>query len=124
MTEPMTNSPTMDELREAMARAIIGPHNPVPENSPYTLEHLREVRWRQSTEAERKRAIWRATAALTAIREAGCAVVPREPSDVMIEKGADAFADEFGTAPFDRQDDMGSAVNIYRAMLAASEVTG
>lgn len=120
----MTKSATMDELREAMAKAV------APElmrlfdgEAPHRTE--RPDYWRihvSDKDKEQVRSLM--AAALTAIREAGCAVVPREPSDVMIEKGADAFADEFGTAPFDRQDDMGSAVNIYRAMLAASEVTG
>ncbi len=36
-----------------IARAIEGPHRPVPEGSRFTLEELRDVRWNRLTEQER-----------------------------------------------------------------------
>lgn len=51
---------------EAVAKAILGPRNPVPNNSGFTLEYLREHRWKSATEHERRDAMW---AAISAIAE-------------------------------------------------------
>lgn len=42
-----------DELIERCAKAIEGPHCPVPPDIPYTLEELREVRWEACSDQER-----------------------------------------------------------------------
>lgn len=44
----------------------------------------------------------------------------REPSEILVEAGADAFADEYGSAPLDPSDDKAAAVAIYRAMIDAA----
>lgn len=59
---------------EKVARAIIGPHEPVPASSRYTLDELREVRWRQITSDERSMALREAKAAIAAMQPA-----PQEP---------------------------------------------
>ncbi|MGH6782277.1 MAG: hypothetical protein ACREB5_09245 [Sphingomonadaceae bacterium] len=42
---------------DEIAMIIVGPHNPVPAASPYTLEQLRKVRWENHcTDAERNQA--------------------------------------------------------------------
>ena len=55
---------------EKVARAIIGPHEPVPASSRYTLDELREVRWRQITSDERSMALREAKAAIAAMQPA------------------------------------------------------
>lgn len=35
-----------------IAKAIVGPHQPVPAGSKFTLEHLRDVRWNMLTDYE------------------------------------------------------------------------
>ena len=73
----MSASPTegtdMNQI-EKVARAIIGPHEPVPASSRYTLDELREVRWRQITSDERSMALREAKAAIAAMQPA-----PHEP---------------------------------------------
>lgn len=69
----------MTDMVIRIAKAIIGPHLPVPDGVGYTLEHLREIRWRNhSTEAERRQAICSARAVLAELRE---------PTDDMVEVG-------------------------------------
>lgn len=53
--------------REEIARAIIGPRNPVPLGSNHTVEELREIRWQRSTSAEHADALWAADAVLALI---------------------------------------------------------
>lgn len=50
-------APAAMPSEEDVARLINGPHLPVPDGVGYTLEHLREIRWRShTTEAERQQA--------------------------------------------------------------------
>ncbi|WP_420140185.1 hypothetical protein [Sphingomonas sp.] len=51
--------------RGEIARCIIGPRNAVPDSSKFTLEELRDVRWKQASEAERKDALWAADAIIS-----------------------------------------------------------
>lgn len=44
--------------REAVAQCIIGPRNAVPKNCPYSLNELREHRWKAATQSERDDALW------------------------------------------------------------------
>jgi hypothetical protein len=61
------------ELIEKIAKSINGPFHPVSEHLPYTLDQLREIRWTQINEAERKLCLAQARAAtitmLAIIRE-------------------------------------------------------
>ena len=60
----------MTAVIDVVAKAINGPHLPVPDGVGYTLEHLREIRWRNhTTEAERQQARNSARAALVAMQE-------------------------------------------------------
>ena len=60
---------------ERVARAIVGPHRPVPDGSPYTLDQLRAVRWGQANSTEQQNALNEARAAIEAMRE---------PTDAMV----------------------------------------
>lgn len=53
--------------RERIARCIIGPRNPVPAESRYTLTELRENRWWSVTAGERSDAFWAADAILATL---------------------------------------------------------
>lgn len=55
---------------ENVARAIIGPHDPVPAGAPYTLEKLREIRWEQAGRGGQAVAIREAKAAIAAMQQA------------------------------------------------------
>lgn len=57
-----------DELIEAMAKAINGPHLPVPATSKFTLDQLRYVRWSALSNSERQSKLNEAKAALTIYR--------------------------------------------------------
>lgn len=57
--------PTPADLVEAVAKAILGPRNPVPTNSVFTLEHLREHIWKNAAEHERRDAMWAAISAIS-----------------------------------------------------------
>lgn len=86
---------------EKVARAIIGPHEPVPASSRYTLDELREVRWRQITSDERSMALREAKAALAAMQPA-----PQEPvawmyqvrrvTNFSVSRARDTFPEEQG----------------------------
>lgn len=41
------------ELIKEVAKAIEGPHKPVPEGSKFSLYHLREVRWSMLSESDK-----------------------------------------------------------------------
>lgn len=56
----------MDEV-ERMARAIEGPHFPVPEGSKYTLDELRAHRWAGLTTQKRGERMTQARAALAEV---------------------------------------------------------
>jgi hypothetical protein len=60
---------------ERIAKAINGPHSPVPVSSPYTLEDLRDVRWSQLTAGEKRMRRNEAEAALAAL------ATPPAPND-------------------------------------------
>lgn len=53
-----------EDAVERVARIIIGPRLPVPDNCQFTLEELRSVRWSQSTKAEQQDALSAARAIL------------------------------------------------------------
>lgn len=55
--------------REAVAKVVIGPRNPVPTNSVFSLEHLQEHRWISAREHERAEALWIADAILSLIQK-------------------------------------------------------
>lgn len=59
-----THQPNPTDDLEAVARCIIGPRNPVPETSPFTLAELRQVAWDRASEAERRDALWAAKSIL------------------------------------------------------------
>lgn len=59
----MTDKPVSQVLseaaeREAIARIIIGPRQPVPDGTTYTLRELQDLRWQHSTTQERNGALW------------------------------------------------------------------
>lgn len=90
---------------ERVARAIVGPHRPVPAGSPYTLERLRDVRWQQANNTERQNALNEARAAIKAIRE---------PSEAMRRAGQAAYLE---TLCDDSEDE---AIAIFNAMIDAA----
>lgn len=55
---------TRDEMIEKLAKAINGPHNPVPSNSEHTLSDLRDVRWAHLSKNEKQVCINAAAAVL------------------------------------------------------------
>lgn len=57
-----------EALVEKVAKAINGPFHPVPEGSPYTLDQLRDIRWQQINDVERKLCLSGAKAVITTIR--------------------------------------------------------
>lgn len=59
----------MTDPIEAMAKAFVGPWLPVPENSKFTLDELREVRWQKLTPQERSAHCIAAASALAALRQ-------------------------------------------------------
>lgn len=93
-----------EALVEKVAKAINGPFHPVPEGSPYTLDQLRDIRWQQINDVERKLCLSGAKAVISTIRAA-----LQDPSDRMYE-AVNALSEN------DRLD----ACFDWRAMLAAS----
>jgi len=83
----MTEGTDMNQI-EKVARAIIGPHEPVPASSRYTLDELREVRWRQITSDERSMALREAKAAIAAMQPApqwqGIETAPRDGTKAIL----------------------------------------
>ncbi|MCH4543154.1 hypothetical protein [Ochrobactrum sp. A-1] len=67
------------ELIEKVARAINGPFHPVTEGSPYTLDQLRDIRWQQINDVERKLCLSGAKAAISTILAA-----LQEPTEEML----------------------------------------
>ena len=59
---------TDEELIEQVARVIIGPREPVPEGSQYSLETLRVIRWDHAENSLRNDALWAARAILPIIK--------------------------------------------------------
>lgn len=84
---------------EKVARAIIGPHEPVPASSRYTLDELREVRWRQITSDERSMALREAKAAIAAMQPA-----PQEPVAWLYAHPDDPFPPSVRTDRHDKYD--------------------
>lgn len=118
MTAPDEFDP---QVVEAVARAIVGPWLPVPDGCQFTLDQLRDVRWRRSSPQEQGMARTQALAILRTLRGLGVlalpheCVVPREPTEAMLIAGArrsDDFWSEKG--PYCR------TKAVYRAMLAAA----
>lgn len=59
------------DMIENVARAIIGPHDPLPAGrAPYTLEKLREIRWEQAGRDGQAVAMREAKAAIAAMQQA------------------------------------------------------
>ena len=73
-------NPTDEALVERVARAIVGPHLPVAPGSQWTIENLRDIRWREHlNDGERNLALAQACAALEALpAEKGVGVKPLE----------------------------------------------
>ena len=59
---------TDEKLIEQVARVIIGPREPVPEGSQYSLETLRVIRWDHAENSLRNDALWAARAILPIIK--------------------------------------------------------
>lgn len=97
------------ELIEKVAKAINGPFCPVPEGSLFTLDQLRDIRWQQINEMERKLCLAGAEAAISTIRAA-----LQEPTEAMLEAGCDQY--DFGS-PMTQGELLGKEWN---AMLHAS----
>lgn len=90
-------------------------------DSPQFLIHKACIEWAEANHADgRLVAIgmpyYLPSAILSALRAAGYAVVPREPTTRMCEMGAD----ELPTMTYDGTDDE-AASEIYRAMVEASD---
>ncbi|WP_113476180.1 hypothetical protein [Brucella intermedia] len=71
-----------EALVEKVAKAINGPFHPLPNGSPYTLDQLRDVRWQQINDVERKLCLSGAKAAISTIRAA-----LQYPTEVMTANG-------------------------------------
>lgn len=78
-----------EALVEKVAKAINGPFRPVPEGSPYTLDQLRDIRWQQINEMERKLCLAGAEAAFSTILAA-----LQEPTEGMRQAAWDAVGNE------------------------------
>jgi hypothetical protein len=85
---------TKDELRECLARAISG--------SPFPS----------------RRSLARADAALAALRDAGFAIVPKEPSEAMVEAHIESCAGQCDEAGPE------SVRAAWEAMLSAGDLLG
>lgn len=57
----------VDQLIERVAKAIEGPHLPVPDSSRYTLDELRDVRWRALSRQDQSIRLNEARAAIAAM---------------------------------------------------------
>nr|WP_312968072.1 hypothetical protein [Brucella intermedia] len=77
--EPAKPSKEHAALVEKVAKAINGPFRPVPEGSPYTLDQLRDIRWQQINDVERKLCLASAKAAISTILAA-----LQEPNEAML----------------------------------------
>jgi len=59
-----------DDMIEEIAMAINGPYMPLPDNSKYKLEELREIKWiNMTTNAERRMRIAQATAVYETLKD-------------------------------------------------------
>ena len=117
----MTAPEFLPEMVEAAARAIVGPWLPVPYGCRFTLDQMRDVRWRRTSPQEQDMARAQALAVLHALHALvyqrvpdGCVVVPMEPTQEQL------------TAAFERGMGPGEDLyrSIYRAMLAAAPRAG
>ncbi len=71
-----------EALVEKVAKAINGPFHPTPEGSLFTLDQLRDIRWQQINDAERKLCLSGAKAALSTVFTA-----LQEPTEEMTANG-------------------------------------
>lgn len=94
-----------EALVEKVAKAINGPFRPMPEGSPYTLDQLRDIRWQQINEAERKLCLAGAEAAISTISAAIA-----EADTAMLQAAQDTWL----------ADPCRKSSTLWRAMLAAS----
>lgn len=85
--------PAMD--REAVARIIIGPRNPVPVSSRLSLRELQDIRWAQVTKQEQREALWIVDAILSTL--SADAIRQGEGDIERAAKVADHYADEAET---------------------------
>ena len=79
------------ELIEKVAKTINGPFHPLPNGSPYTLDQLRDIRWQQINDAERKLCLSGAKAAISTILAA-----LQEPTGKMEKAAFYSFEDDYG----------------------------
>lgn len=115
-TRPNPPSPDAGERREAIAKLLCDDIG-----ARLIANQVDAPNFDKS--APHVQAYWRAlAAALSPAPDADTVMVPREPTQAMLEVGADAFAEEYGTAPVDPVDDRNAAAAIWSAMLAASQV--
>lgn len=109
------------EVVEAVARAIVGPWLPVPDGCQFTLDQLRDVRWRRSSTQEQRMAHTQAIATLRTLRAQGVlagpgeVVVPREPTKAMMDAGLYQASHDAEWA---------DVYSMWKDMLAAAPRTG
>nr|WP_029924472.1 hypothetical protein [Ochrobactrum sp. UNC390CL2Tsu3S39] len=94
-----------EALVERVAKAINGPFRPVTEGSLFTLDQLRDIRWQQINDVERKLCLSAAQAAISTIFSA-----LQEPSKAMLSAAEKE----------DRVTDFVTYSDYWRAMLKAS----
>ena len=63
----LSAAPPASVGREEIALIILGPRNPLPETSPFSLADLRQVRWDAVSRADQSDALWAADAILAAL---------------------------------------------------------
>ena len=90
---------------DVMARAIYGP---------------RPVSFDAASQGQRDCCIKEATAAVAALVEAGFAIVPREPTEAMFEKGRKAWKAPRLHVSHTASDEFMTCGVIYRAMIEAA----
>ncbi|WP_210251555.1 hypothetical protein [Brucella intermedia] len=104
-----------EALVEKVAKAINGPFRPVPAGSPYTLDQLRDIRWQQINEMERKLCLAGAEAAFSTIR-AALQELNANQEQIGFREAFDSFQMLDGE-PFLQTD---VAQRVFSAVLAAS----
>lgn len=104
-----------EALVEKVAKAINGPFHHVPEGSPYTLDQLRDIRWQQINDVERKLCLASAKAAISTIRAA-----IQEPNANQEQSGMREIMGGTGYVNHEIYIDPETPWHTWRAMLAAS----
>lgn len=104
-----------EALVEKVAKAINGPFRPMPGGSPYTVDRLRDIRWKQINDVERKLCLASAKAAISTIR-AALQELDANQEQIGFREAFDSFQMLDGE-PFLQTD---VAQRVFSAVLAAS----